>query len=106
MLTFGIMHGDIGSFPHSLASFDLPLSTNLIGLPDGGDLYFIDFLGALVGTPICMGVWARSGLQRNHAVAGRFGGFGGTIFGRNRSGSRCPLYGHGIRSGLSPFSSV
>ena len=38
--------------PHSLASFELPLSTNLIGLPDGGDLYFIDFLGALVGTPV------------------------------------------------------
>ena len=38
--------------PHSLATFSLPFSTELIGLPDGGDLYFIDFIGALVGTPL------------------------------------------------------
>ena len=38
--------------PHAISQFDLPFSTALIGIPDGGDLYFIDFIGALVGTPI------------------------------------------------------
>ena len=38
--------------PHSLASFQIPFSTDLIGIPDGGDLYFIDFIGALLGAPL------------------------------------------------------
>ena len=38
--------------PHSLAQLQLPLSTPLVGAPDGGDLYFIDMLGALIGAPL------------------------------------------------------
>ena len=38
--------------PHAIANFQIPFSTELIGLPSGGDLYFIDFLGALIGSPI------------------------------------------------------
>ena len=38
--------------PHQLASFSLPFATDLIGVPEGGDLYFIDMVGALLGTPI------------------------------------------------------
>jgi len=38
--------------PHQLASFQLPFATDLIGVPEGGDLYFIDMIGALIGTPI------------------------------------------------------
>ncbi len=38
--------------PHAIANFELPFSTQLIGLPAGGDLYFIDFLGAVLGTPL------------------------------------------------------
>ena len=37
--------------PHTIGSFQLPFSTDLIGVPEGGDLYFIDMLGALLGTP-------------------------------------------------------
>ncbi len=38
--------------PHQLASFSWPFSTDLIGVPQGGDLYFIDLLGALIGAPL------------------------------------------------------
>ena len=38
--------------PHQLASFSWPFSTDLIGVPQGGDLYFIDLLGAFFGAPI------------------------------------------------------
>jgi hypothetical protein len=38
--------------PHQISQFNWPFSTDLIGNPVGGDLYFIDFLGALFGTPI------------------------------------------------------
>jgi hypothetical protein len=38
--------------PHQISSLQWPFSTDLIGVPEGGDLYFIDFLGALLGTPL------------------------------------------------------
>lgn len=38
--------------PHQIAGFEWPFATDMIGIPEGGDLYFIDMLGALVGTPI------------------------------------------------------
>ena len=38
--------------PHQIADFEWPFATDMIGIPEGGDLYFIDMLGALVGTPI------------------------------------------------------
>jgi len=38
--------------PHQLSAFGSPFSTELVGAPDGGLLYFIDMLGALIGTPI------------------------------------------------------
>ena len=38
--------------PHQIANLSWPFSTALIGVPEGGDLYFIDFLGALLGTPL------------------------------------------------------
>jgi len=38
--------------PHQIANFSWPFSTDLIGVPQGGDLYFIDFLGALMGAPL------------------------------------------------------
>ncbi|MGB0639021.1 MAG: hypothetical protein ACPGTU_06810, partial [Myxococcota bacterium] len=38
--------------PHEIANFRLPFSPELIGAPDGGTLYFIDMLGALIGTPV------------------------------------------------------
>jgi hypothetical protein len=37
--------------PHALADLSSPVWTDLIA-PDGGALYFIDMLGALIGTPI------------------------------------------------------
>ena len=37
--------------PKALAEFSLPVSTDLIA-PQGGALYFIDMLGALLGTPL------------------------------------------------------
>ncbi len=37
--------------PHSIAQLQLPLSTDLVA-PSGGDLYFIDMLGALIGAPL------------------------------------------------------
>ena len=38
--------------PNQIGSLSSPLSTGLIGAPGGGDLYFIDLLGALIGTPL------------------------------------------------------
>lgn len=39
--------------PHQLSQLSWPFSTELIGVPQGGDLYFIDLLGAVLGAPLC-----------------------------------------------------
>ena len=39
--------------PHQISQFSWPFSTDLIGVPQGGDLYFIDLLGAVLGAPLC-----------------------------------------------------
>jgi hypothetical protein len=38
--------------PHAISNLEFPFSTSLIGIPDGGDLYFIDFIGAILGAPL------------------------------------------------------
>ena len=38
--------------PHQISTLSWPFSTELIGVPQGGDLYFIDLLGALIGSPL------------------------------------------------------
>lgn len=37
---------------HQLSDLSWPFSTSLIGVPQGGDLYFIDLLGAVIGAPL------------------------------------------------------
>jgi hypothetical protein len=37
---------------HAIGEGMSPLQTTLLGAPDGGALFFIDFIGALIGTPI------------------------------------------------------
>ena len=39
--------------PHQISQLSWPFSTELIGVPQGGDLYFIDLLGAVLGAPLC-----------------------------------------------------
>lgn len=39
--------------PHQISQLSWPFSTELIGVPQGGDLYFIDLLGAVIGAPLC-----------------------------------------------------
>ena len=41
--------------PHQISSLQWPFSTDLIGIPEGGDLYFIDCFGAFIGAPLA---WA------------------------------------------------
>ncbi len=38
--------------PRSIADLSSPLWTGWVGAPDGGAIFFIDFVGALLGTPI------------------------------------------------------
>ena len=45
--------GDTRFIPHQISQFSWPFSTELIGVPQGGDLYFIDLLGAILGALPC-----------------------------------------------------
>jgi len=86
--------------PHALANFDLPFSTSLIGLPDGGDLYFIDFIGAFVGAPIA---WlfgpavAYNGIMMLRIALAGFAGqsLAETVLGR---GAHCAVAGFALVS--------
>jgi len=84
--------------PHQISNLDWPFSTDLIGVPEGGDLYFIDLLGAVIGTPLawCFG----PAVAYNGVMVLRIAGAGlagqalaGSVLGK---GPHCAVAGLGL----------